>query len=200
MAVLQNAVRVLAAGCACTFLMGCEIDNTKDHEDEPAETSSTANTSDTTDTTTTATTPAAAPVAPTAPGSIPAGGSVSGDPSEGNGETENIGNSAFWVDGSSSMGIHCLANDHKSNGRPPEYNIDHLVAAQGALKMYVWPDKSVIAVASDFVSPRSGLVYKFKGFVPKSAGNGLITENPHILSSDQASGTFRVYWNTHSAQ
>lgn len=176
------------------MVMGCEIDNrsdNKDKTDEPAENSGTSDTSD-------KASPEAKPTLPAAPGRIAAGKQVAGDTSEGNGETDNFGNDAIWVDGSVSLGVRCLANDGKTDGMGDEYYCDNLVSDAGALHMIVWPDKTVVALASDFISPESGLVYKFKGFAPVSASSGLIGENPRILSSDEQRGTFRVYWNTYA--
>ena len=128
---------------------------------------------------------------------IAAGKKVAGDPSEGNGETDNFGNDSLWVDGSAKMGVRCLANDGKTDGLGEEYYCDNIATDSGAIRMYVWPDGSVVGVASDFIGPRSGLVYKFKGFAPNSAGSGLVG-NPHVFSSDEQRGTCRAYWNTHA--
>ena len=191
----QSMVRFLAAGSACALLvMGCEIDNRKDSSDSSDERSESSNTSDTGDTTDGS---KANPALPATPGGIAAGKKVGGNTADANGETDNFGNDDIWVDGSVSLGVRCRANDDKTDGIDPNYFCDSVVSDQGALKMIVWPDNTVVALGSDFISPRSGLVYKFKGFTANTSGSGLIGENPHIVSKSEQQGTFRAYWNTH---
>jgi hypothetical protein len=189
MAHVWRAIQVLMVTAVCsTAPMGCEIpgqDGSSGHDPTPAAAG--------------ATEPAATDLGAltNAPASVPATQQVSGDPSEGNSETDNIGNGRIWVNGSGSLGVRCLANDGKADGLPPEYYCDNFVSGAGALKMAVNPDKTIAVLAQDFTSSRSGLIYKFKGFAINSSSSPLVSGNPRILSSGDQNGTFRAYWNTY---
>jgi|GEM_PF-4651420 len=131
------------------------------------------------------------------PVSLSVGEQVPGNRVDANPETDNFGNRRIWVNGTSSLSVRCLANDAKTGGKGGDYFCDEIVSEAGALKMFINPDKTITATASDFTSPRSGLVYKFQGFAANSSSSPLIRENPHVLPSSEQRGTFRAYWNTY---
>lgn len=128
------------------------------------------------------------------PTSISAGSRADGSGVDSNRETDNFGNSKIWVNGSVNLGVRCLANDEDRSG----YFCDDVVSNGGGLKMLKNGDGTVTAVGSDFISSRSGLVYKFQGFKIASDANSMTRSNPKVLQKSEQTGTFRAYWGCYN--
>lgn len=106
-----------------------------------------------------------------------------------------------WSGTSPRMGIMMEANNPNAGGDGDlAYYCPEIVAETGSFKISANSDGTLTATAKDFVSPRSGLVYKFMGFTLREEANGLTTENPIVIQSNDQQGTFRGYWNTYKAQ
>lgn len=174
---------------AVVLLCGCEAtEDLKSYAHQSAETS-TAQTATTTSTDS-ATDDIALVVAPPR---IPVISRAEGSTADANKETDNFGNKKIWVDGAVSLSVRCLANDEDGHG----YFCDSIVSDHGGLKMYKNGDGSVTAVGSDFVSPRTGLIYQFQGFRAVYSSSSMIRSNPYVLTKDKQTGTFRAYWETY---
>ena len=105
---------------------------------------------------------------------------------------------AFWGDTAPRMGIMCQANSFKViSGERTDAYCPEIVAEAGALSLTANGDGTLTATAKDFVSSRSGLVWKFAGYTVKSESNPIITENPYIIQAKDQYGTFRGYWNSY---
>ena len=129
----------------------------------------------------------------------PLGAQVSGNKGlDGNKETQNFGNEDIWRSGGSNLPVRCLANDDKTNGMGKDYFCDDVVSATGGLEMRKNADGTITAIGRDFISPDSGLYYKFMGFTIAKSGSPLVTDNMTTLSPGQQKGVFRAYWNTYT--
>ncbi|HBA85641.1 MAG TPA: hypothetical protein DCZ95_16285 [Verrucomicrobia bacterium] len=116
---------------------------------------------------------------------------------DGNRETQNFGNEKIWRNGSSNLPVRCLANDGKTNGQGKDYFCDNMVSATGALEMRKNANGSITAIGRDFISPETGLYYKFMGYTVMKTSNPLVTDNVLTLGSGQQKEVFRAYWNTY---
>ena len=79
--------------------------------------------------------------------------------------------------------VRCLGADYDGNG----YFMSDVIDETDALDL-----DGETATAHNFISPRTGLHYRFEGFREANSSSGLITENPHTVVRH---GTFRCYWN-----
>lgn len=104
-----------------------------------------------------------------------------------------------WSDTSPRMGIMMEANNPNAGGDMElAYYCPEIAAETGSFVIKANSDGTLTATAKDFVSPRSGLVYKFMGFSLREEANG-VTENPIVIQPKDQQGTFRGYWNTYKA-
>jgi hypothetical protein len=135
---------------------------------------------------------------PMIPG-VEAGQAVAGNREiDGNRETQNFGNEKIWKNGSVNLPVRCLANDQKTKGMGKDYFCDDIVSETGGLEMRKNADGTVTAIGRDFVSPESGLYYKFMGFTVMKSSNPLVTDNMLTLQKGQQKEVFRAYWNTYT--
>jgi len=67
----------------------------------------------------------------------------------------------------------------------------------GAFSIRPDGDGTVTVTCRDFVSPRSGLVWKFFGYKIQKSTNPLITTNPLVLQASEQIPTFHVMWNSY---
>ena len=105
-----------------------------------------------------------------------------------------------WGDTAPRMGIMLQANSPNTGGdRSLAYYCPEIAAETGSFKISANSDGTLTATGKDFVSPRSGLVYKFMGFSLREEANGIREENPIIIQPNDQRGTFRGYWNTYEA-
>lgn len=105
---------------------------------------------------------------------------------------------AFWGDQAPRMRIMCQANSFKLiEGDRTDAYCPEIVAETGALKMRVNSDGTVTATAKDFVSKRSGLVWKFQGYTIQGEENPVLRQNPLVLQPEDQIDTFRGYWNSY---
>ena len=106
-----------------------------------------------------------------------------------------------WRGTAPRMGIMFEANNPNAGGdRDLAYYCPEIAAQTGSFIIKANADGTLTATASDFVSPRSGLVYKFIGFSLRSEQNGVVKDvNPIIIQPKDQQGTFRGYWNTYKA-
>lgn len=79
--------------------------------------------------------------------------------------------------------VRCIAADYNDDG----YFMSDIIDQTQALEL-----SGEVATGRNFISPRTGLHYKFIGFREQYSGSDLITENPHRVVNR---GTFRCYWN-----
>ena len=106
----------------------------------------------------------------------------------------------FWEGTSPLVNVMIQCNSPKTGGDSSlAYYCPEIVAETGALKIKVNSDGTWTATAKDFVSPRSGLVYKFMGFTARTEANPLQTDNPLTIQPADQTMTFRGYWNTYEA-
>ena len=104
----------------------------------------------------------------------------------------------FWDGVSPRMGIMCQGNSFKVvSGERTDSYCPEIVAEAGALKITDNGDGTLKATAKDFVSSRSGLVWKFAGYTLRSEQNPIITENPLVIQPKDQVQTFRGYWNSY---
>jgi hypothetical protein len=185
---------MLIGACA---LVGCETMESEPSSQEAAGADQSSNKPDQTQTPPTTTNPPN-PNVPTNTTSLPAGRQVPGATVDVSRESDNRNNDTMWVGGESKVNVRCLANDSKTKGMGDDYFCGDIVTETEALIMAVNGDGTVTAIASDFVSPRSGLVYKFQGYTVDVSSGPLIRANPYTLSKGQQKGVFRAYWNTYS--
>ncbi|HBA84590.1 MAG TPA: hypothetical protein DCZ95_10890 [Verrucomicrobia bacterium] len=182
---------------ACTF-MGCEtLENDPADADAAGTDQTGAKTDPQTTTPSNTTTPTTPSTAPTNTTSLTAGRQVSGSTADKSRESDNRDNETMWMGGPSKMNVRCLANDEKTKGMGGDYFCSEVVTETESLVMFVNTDGTITAIANDFVSPRSGLVYKFKGYTAVKSASGLITKNPYTVSKSEQAGVFRAYWNTY---
>ena len=103
-----------------------------------------------------------------------------------------------WDGTSPRMGIMLEANNPIAGGDSDlAYYCPEIAADTGAFKIKANSDGTLTATGKDFISPRSGLVYKFIGFSLKHESNGITPENPLVIQPDDQTDTFRGYWNTY---
>jgi len=81
--------------------------------------------------------------------------------------------------------VRCLGADDTGHG----YFMSDVIDQTGALDL----GSDGVATGHNFISPRTGLHYRFEGFRETSSSSRLIRENPHGVTP--GSGTFRAYWN-----
>ena len=190
---------VALAGCVSTKSEETTY-NAAGAEQEAAEAANSTTTkpqsnNQTTTTPTTPTTPNAS--IPTNMPNLPAGRQVPGNSVDASPESDNRDNETMWVGGAAKVNVRCLGNDDKTDGMGDDYFIGEIVTDTESLIMAVNGDGTVTAIAGDFVSPRSGLVYKFKGYTINVSSGRLVTRNPYTLSKSEQNGVFRAYWNTY---
>ena len=197
-ALLKLSTCVLIGAC---LLVGCETMESDPADSQAAgtEPTSSQNNNNSTQTTQPTTTPPTTPTAtvPTNTTTLPTGRQVAGSPADRSAESDNRDNDRMWVGGDSKVNVRCLANDSKTKGMGDDYFCGDIVSGAEALIMAVNRDGTVTAIASDFVSPRSGLTYKFMGYTVDVSSGPLIRSNPYTLSKSQQKGVFRAYWNTY---
>lgn len=80
--------------------------------------------------------------------------------------------------------VRCLGADSSGDG----YFMSDVIDETGALDL----GDDGTATGHNFISPRTGLHYRFTGFRESSSSSSMITENPHAVTP--GSGTFRCYW------
>ena len=81
--------------------------------------------------------------------------------------------------------VRCLGADYDRDG----YFMSDVIDETEALEL----GKNGTATGHNFISPRTGLHYRFRGFREGSANSKLIKQNPHAVTP--GSGTLRCYWN-----
>jgi len=81
--------------------------------------------------------------------------------------------------------VRCLGADYNHDG----YFMSDIIDQTGALDL----SDDGTATGHNFISPRTGLHYRFQGFREGSSSSDLITENPRAVTP--GSGTLRCYWN-----
>ena len=107
----------------------------------------------------------------------------------------------FWDGTSPLLNVMVECNSPKVGGDSSlAYYCPEIVAETGSLKIKVNSDGTWTAKAQDFVSPRSGLVYKFMGFTVREEENPLQTDNPLTIQPNDQQMTFRGYWKTYAAK
>jgi hypothetical protein len=105
---------------------------------------------------------------------------------------------AFWGSAAPRMGVMCQGNSFKLiEGDRQDAYIPEIVAEAGAFKISANADGSLTAICKDFVSSRSGLVWKFQGYTVGSENNSIVTDNPLVIQPDDFAGTLRGYWNSY---
>ena len=106
-----------------------------------------------------------------------------------------------WSGTSPRMGIMMECNSPTAGGDSAlAYYCPEIAAETGSFVITANADGTLTATARDFISPRSGLVYKFMGFTLREEANGLVTENPLVIQVNDQQRTFRGYWNTYRAK
>lgn len=104
----------------------------------------------------------------------------------------------IWGDTEPRMTVMCQGNSFKLiEGERQDAYIPEVVAEAGAFKISANSDGTLTAVCKDFVSPRSGLVWKFEGYTVRSENNPIVKENPLVIQPKDQSMTLRGYWNSY---
>ena len=104
----------------------------------------------------------------------------------------------FWGDVEPRMTVMCQGNSFKLiEGERQDAYIPEIVAEAGALKITANDDGTLTVVGEDFVSSRSGLVWKFEGYTVRSENEPIVTDNPLVLQPEDQTMTLRGYWNSY---
>jgi len=74
------------------------------------------------------------------------------------------------------------------------YPLDPVVVS--GLSLQIQPDGSILCQASDFTSARTGLRYRFCGYLIQVSTGALVTTNPYTIPSANCAKTLRVMYAT----
>ena len=160
---MVSRILMCMAGVLSLMMMGCELPSVDNQQQEDASTNN-------------------APVAPTAPANSTNQDQVGFGGPFIPGDTADAGSEIYrslW----NSCDVRCIAANYDDNG----YFMSDIIDQADALEL-----SGETATGHNFISPRTGLHYKFIGFKEETVNSDLITENPHRVVNH---GTFRCYWN-----
>lgn len=176
MRIAPDSMVVSIVGWVCLAAMpGCELSysdpNANETSEQPAASDSTGSDNGT-DSTSTSTNQIDSAAEPGFGGDV-----IAGDPAD---KGEEIYDSNW-----NGHDVRCLGADDDGDG----YFMSDVIDATGALDL----GSDGTATGHNFISPRTGLHYRFEGFRESTSTSSMITENPHAVSP--GSGTLRCYWN-----
>ncbi|MEI6809895.1 MAG: hypothetical protein WCN95_14350, partial [bacterium] len=64
------------------------------------------------------------------------------------------------------------------------------------LSLQIQPDGSIVCQAADFTSPRTGLRYRFCGYLIQVSTGNLVTTNPLTIPATDCARTLRIMYAT----
>lgn len=157
---------MMMAGIFCLIMAGCELPSVDNQQVN-------ATTNNAPVTAAANPTPAASSTNQTQPGF--GGAYIPGDKADAGSEIYKT----LW----NGCDVRCIAANYNDDG----YFMSDIIDQAGALDLV-----GETATGHNFISPRTGIHYKFIGFREQYSESSLITENPHRVVNH---GTFRCYWN-----
>ena len=75
-----------------------------------------------------------------------------------------------------------------------QYPLDPSVVT--GLSLQIQPDGSILCQASDFTSARTGLRYRFCGYLIQVSTGNLVTVNPYTIPAADCAKTLRIMYAT----